>query len=366
MIGITNLRKIFHTDRGDVRAVDGVDLKIESDSFFALLGPSGCGKTTTLRCVAGLEKPDSGEIYLGDKTLFSAERRTSVPPHQREIGMVFQSYAIWPHMSVYDNVAFPLKVKRKGLSSSQVKEKVRESLALVRMEGMIDRPATQLSGGQQQRVALARALVQSPQALLLDEPLSNLDAKLRGEMRVEIKELVNKLKITALYVTHDQAEALSMASIIAVMLEGKVMQLGNPREIYLTPNSRYVADFIGETSFFEGVVIGEVAADGSSQLETPQGILSCFLREGIEKGTKVLLTVRPENIQVQKEKFAKQDNVMRGKVESESFLGEFYDCLVNIENKLVRVRVHPSLPISKGEQLYLRLPAEFCAVVPLD
>jgi iron(III) transport system ATP-binding protein len=333
MIGITNLRKIFHTDRGDVRAVDGVDLKIESDSFFALLGPSGCGKTTTLRCVAGLEKPDSGEIYLGDKTLFSAERRTSVPPHQREIGMVFQSYAIWPHMSVYDNVAFPLKVKRKGLSSSQVKEKVRESLALVRMEGMIDRPVTQLSGGQQQRVALARALVQSPQALLLDEPLT---------------------------------EALSMASIIAVMLEGKVMQLGNPREIYLTPNSRYVADFIGETSFFEGVVIGEVAADGSSQLETPQGILSCFLREGIEKGTKVLLTVRPENIQVQKEKFAKQDNVMRGKVESESFLGEFYDCLVNIENKLVRVRVHPSLPISKGEQLYLRLPAEFCAVVPLD
>ncbi len=220
MIRVSGLHKTYPVQHGDVhevRAVNGISFDVPTGSFFSLLGPSGCGKSTTLRCVAGLERPEAGEITIGDQVVFSLEKHIFVPPNKREIGMVYQSYAIWPHMNVFDNVAFPLQVKWKKPSSRDIKDRVREGLRLVGLEGFEDRRSTQLSGGQQQRVAVARALVQEPQALLMDEPLSNLDAKLREQMRVELAELLSRLNLTTLYVTHDQLEAFTLSQAIGVM-----------------------------------------------------------------------------------------------------------------------------------------------------
>src|SRR5688572_5053066 len=217
MIQCSQLGKYFETDRGRLRAVDEISFEVEKGTFFTLLGPSGCGKSTTLRSIAGLEEPDTGSIRIADALVFSSSEGIAVRPNKRDVGMVFQSYAIWPHMTVFENVALPLKASRKGLSRSQIREKVLSALATVQMDGLEDRPAPQLSGGQQQRLALARALVKEPKVMLLDEPLSNLDAKLREHMRLELGEILKRLEITTLYVTHDQAEALAMSHRIAVM-----------------------------------------------------------------------------------------------------------------------------------------------------
>ena len=229
MLQVTTLRKTFLTDRGDVRAVEDISFDVEDGRFFTLLGPSGCGKTTTLRCVAGLERPESGTIRLDDHTLSGSGH--FVPTHARDIGMVFQSYAIWPHLSVFENVAFPLRVSERAPSRAETRRLVEEALALVGLEGLEDRPAPQLSGGQQQRLALARALVRRPKLLLLDEPLSNLDAKLRERMRIELRQLQRRLGITTVYVTHDQGEALFLSHRIAVMQAGKIVQEGAPRDL---------------------------------------------------------------------------------------------------------------------------------------
>jgi iron(III) transport system ATP-binding protein len=254
MLSIENLQKVFKASGGtDVRAVDGVSISIASGSILTLLGPSGCGKTTTLRCLAGLERPDAGRIVIGDTTVFDSAKGIFVPPSDRGIGMVFQSYAIWPHMSVFENVAFPLRVARnRKYSAAEIKDKVARALEMVRLGGFERRSATQLSGGQQQRLALARGLVHEPKILLLDEPLSNLDAKLREQMRFELKRLQRSLRVTTVYVTHDQAEALALSDEIAVFNQGRIVQRGNPHDIYSHPTSRFVADFIGSANFLTG------------------------------------------------------------------------------------------------------------------
>src|ERR687895_403734 len=252
-----------------VHALDGVSFEVRPGELFTLLGPSGCGKTTTLRSVAGLERPDDGTITVGDRVLFDRARGVSVPSNARRLGMVFQSYAIWPHMTVFDNAAFPLEVlpRRRRPARAALEERVRTVLERVELADYAGRPATKLSGGQQQRLALARALVMEPQLLLLDEPLSNLDAKLRDAMRTELKRLQREFNLTTVYVTHDQSEALALSHEIAVMNDGFIVQVGTPRQIYEQPVNQFVADFVGQTNFVRGTVTA-VAGAGHCQVRT--------------------------------------------------------------------------------------------------
>src|SRR5579863_2603552 len=299
MIGIKNLSMTYRSAHGEHHAVKGVSLTIEDGQFYTLLGPSGCGKTTILRCVAGLERPDAGEITIGGDVVFSAERGIWVPPHNRNIGMVFQSYAIWPHMTVFDNVAFPLRHKKPKPGRAEIRDRVGKALALVHLAGLEDRPAPYLSGGQQQRLALARALVSEPRVLLLDEPLSNLDAKLREEMRLEIRQVVERLGVTTLFVTHEQIEALTMSDVMAVMNDGRIIQEGAPAEIYAKPKGAFVADFIGRSNFLKGTVVSVEGGDAPlAQIETPIGPIACRVASGTRAGDAVTVAVRPENVTV--------------------------------------------------------------------
>src|ERR1041384_1688244 len=292
MIRIDDLHVRYQTERGEVYAVRGIALAVKQGQFFTLLGPSGCGKTTTLRSVAGLEKPFRGEIVVGDQLVLSCRRNLVVPPYKRDIGMVFQSYAIWPHMNVFENVAFPLREMKKSLSGSDIRARVRKVLSLVQLHGLADRPAPFLSGGQQQRLALARAIVKEPRVLLLDEPLSNLDAKLREETRFELRELVKRLGITTLYVTHDQLEALTMSDTVAIMDQGRIVQQGTPVEIYQAPREKFVANFIGLTNFLDARVVGPGAA-GIGEVTTASGKLRCVLPDNIGAGENVIIVIRP-------------------------------------------------------------------------
>jgi len=272
---------------GDVRALDGVTVEIEAGELFFLLGPSGCGKTTLLRCIAGLEEPTEGSVHFGERDV------TGLPPHKREAAMVFQSYALWPHLTVGQNVAFGLEERK--VPKKEVRERVAEALALVQLDGYDSRSIDQMSGGQQQRVALARALVVRPRCLLLDEPLSNLDAQLRVEMRREIRRIVKDHSLTAVYVTHDQEEALAMADRMAILADGRVEQLGTPEEIYRQPRTARVASFIGETNLVEGTLLE--LRDGFAMVETEAGPLVGRVTDPDwtpEAGEKVILSVRPE------------------------------------------------------------------------
>ncbi len=279
-VRLVNVKKRF----GKYEALRGISIDIRDGELFFLLGPSGCGKTTTLRIIAGLYAPDEGEVYFGDKLV------NDVPPYRRNIGMVFQNYALWPHMKVYDNVAYGLKAR--GLPRDEIDRKVKWALDLVGLRGMEEKYPNQLSGGQQQRVALARALVVEPEVLLLDEPLSNLDAKLRARMRSELRLLQKELGITTVYVTHDQAEALSMADRIAVMNIGVVEQVGSPREVYRSPKTRFVADFIGEINFLEAHVS---CSGGVCEADTPLGRMR--LPGGSREG-RVTVAFRPESVRI--------------------------------------------------------------------
>jgi len=282
---------------GAVNAVDCVNFAIERGEIFTLLGPSGCGKTTTLRLVAGLEEPDGGNISIAGKSVADPARGFYLPPEKRHLGMVFQSYAIWPHLTVFENVAFPLRVRREANDS--VRRRVELALEIVGLGGFAERGATQLSGGQQQRVALARALVYEPEILLLDEPLSNLDAKLREQMRGEIRGLQKKLGLTILYVTHDQAEAMTLSDRIAVVNRGRFEQVGRPEEVYETPQSTFVAEFLGRTVSFEGKIIRDhdgVAVALSGALENHSLALPGL--DNFAMGAPVKITVRPEDIEI--------------------------------------------------------------------
>jgi spermidine/putrescine ABC transporter ATP-binding subunit len=274
----------------DVKAVDNIDLQVEEGKLFFLLGPSGCGKTTTLRMIAGFYKPERGDIYFDDRMM------TDVPPYRRNVGMVFQNYALWPHMTSYDNVIYGLKVRKVPVSERV--RRAREALDIVQMREFATRYPNQLSGGQQQRIALARAIVTQPDVLLLDEPLSNLDAKLRLETRQEIKRIQSELGTTSIYVTHDQEEALSMADSIAIMNEGRIEQIGSPREIYSKPTNSFVAGFIGETNFFEGEIRSMREGEDllTIRVSTGEEITAEVSHDGFSVGQEVLCSIRPENI----------------------------------------------------------------------
>jgi iron(III) transport system ATP-binding protein len=315
-IRIQQLTKRF----GTVTALQQLDLTIEPGELFFLLGPSGCGKTTLLRSLAGFYIPDEGRIFFGEEDV------TTLAPHKRNTGMMFQSYALWPHMSVAENVAFGLEERK--VPRPEIKRRVHEALESVRMGAYAERKPNQLSGGQQQRVALARALVIRPRCLLLDEPLSNLDAKLRLEMRSEIRRVCKEFKLTTVYVTHDQKEALSVSDRMAILDRGKILQVGSPREVYRRPINRVVADFIGETDFIAGTLVS--ANGGQAIVDTPIGRFEGVLGDAQAKpaaGSAVTLSVRPECWALSREAPAR--NAVRGKIGGAIYLGELaqYDLI---------------------------------------
>ena len=364
MIEVRALVKTFSDRRSDrVRAVDHVSFKVEDGRFYTLLGPSGCGKTTTLRCIAGLERPDSGEIEVSATKVYSSANGTFVPAYRRPIGMVFQSYAIWPHLTVFENVAFPLRVGKQRLSGAEVRKKVCHALEQVELGQLEERMATQLSGGQQQRLALARALVREPQVLLLDEPLSNLDAKLRERMRVELRELQRRLRITTLYVTHDQIEALSMSNVIAVMSAGVIVQEGAPREIYLHPKTQFVAQFIGSTNQLTGR-LKSINGEGVGSVSTDVGEITCGLMNDLSPGANVVVMVRPESIVLHRKKPSETANVVEGKVATVMFLGEYLDCAVELGKNLLQTHQPHSLQVRRGETMWVELPPAECMALP--
>ena len=361
-LAVELLVKTYVDQRERVRAVEEVSFVVEPGRFYTLLGPSGCGKTTTLRCVAGLERPDSGRIVIGGRVVNDTAARAFVPPHRRDIGMVFQSYAIWPHMNVFSNVAFPLRHAHTGIPRSEIAQRVRESLALVKLDGLEERMSTSLSGGQQQRLALARALVRRPKLLLLDEPLSNLDAKLREELRVELRTLQRTLGVTTLYVTHDQVEALAMSNRIAVMSQGRIVQEGGAREVYERPNSEFVARFVGTANFVNGTIVGP-GGDGMHVVETPMGRVETTCPDGVTAGETITLTIRPENMRVHASPPTATRNVLPGTVAEVMFLGEYLDCRVTVGSHLLLTRQHPTTRFRRGDAVHVEIPPELITVL---
>jgi len=367
MISVNDLVKIYRT--GNVRAVDEVSFVVNEGEFYTLLGPSGCGKTTTLRCIAGLERADGGTIAL-DETVVVSDR-IYVPPYRRDIGMVFQSYAVWPHMTVFENVAFPLKVGSKRPSARDTRERVDSALALVGLTGYEQRMATQLSGGQQQRLSLARAIVREPKVLLLDEPLSNLDARLRERMRGELTAIQRRLGVTTLFVTHDQIEALSMSDRIAVMDGGKIVQEGTPEQIYHEPVDEFVASFIGSTNLFMGTLAtlpahpgGTVGVDvdfGRIEVEDP----------GIEipVGTAVLAAIRPENVILHHAGSTtaprEGSNVVEAKIGLGLFTGTSVEYYIEVEDNLIQARANSRLKLKRGDPVRIELQPDDCRVFPV-
>jgi iron(III) transport system ATP-binding protein len=351
-----------------VFAVNDVSFEVKEGELFTLLGPSGCGKTTTLRAIAGLERPDSGKITVGDRVMFSAGvdgRNVNMPANRRGLGMVFQSYAIWPHMTVFDNVAFPLQVRNRQdrPSKKEIAERVERVLETMELSEQIGRQATKLSGGQQQRLALARALVIQPPLLLLDEPLSNLDAKLRESLRYELKRLQRELGITSIYVTHDQVEALALSTHIAVMRQGEVVQLGKPREVYMEPANRFVAEFIGTSNFIPGT-IGEATADHHS-VETAQGRLFLEPADKLPIGSEVVVSIRPEAVDLTTQSRPGAPNEWHGQVVTRAFLGDSVDHVVAVGKQEVRARTSPDVSIEPGTQVYLQLDPAKISLVPV-
>jgi len=333
-VELANVIKCFD----DVIAVNNVSLGIEDGEFFSLLGPSGCGKTTTLRMIAGFETPTEGEIYI------QGELMGLTPPFQRNTNMVFQSYALFPHMNVAENIGFGLEMKR--VPKEEITRRVEEALELVRLPGLGKRRPDQLSGGQQQRVALARALINRPGVLLLDEPLGSLDLKLRKEMQLELKDLQHRVGITFVYVTHDQEEALTMSDRIAVMDQGRALQVGTPVEIYERPVSRFVADFIGETNFLEGVVLKRDETYVVVELAGMAPVLAPSVEE-LAPGKRVTVAVRPEKITIQKEERRTENNCCQGTIETVVYIGTDTNYVVSLDSGItMRVReqnIAPSL-----------------------
>jgi iron(III) transport system ATP-binding protein len=363
MLTVKGLCTDYSGERGQaIRAADNVSFEVPEGKLFTLLGPSGCGKTTTLRSIAGLERPRVGEISVGGDVVYSSAKNLFVPPNQRGLGMVFQSYAIWPHMTVFENAAFPLRVGRKKYSGAALTERVTRVLKTVDLDEMAQREATKLSGGQQQRLALARALVMEPRLLLLDEPLSNLDAKLRERMRFELKRLQRELGITTVYVTHDQSEALALSHSIAVMNRGRIEQIGPPRDIYERPVNQFVADFVGTTNFLDGSVS---AADGAGfyRVRCELGELKAAAPEALKPGDKVVLSVRPEDIHLSEARPGGEGNIWQATVDQKVFLGEFVDFQVAVGERRLQSRAHPSLRTRVGDPIYMRIEPEKCVAL---
>jgi iron(III) transport system ATP-binding protein len=357
---VTDLHKSYGDRKNRVFAVDGISFELDEGEFYTLLGPSGCGKTTTLRCVAGLERTDAGQIVIDGCIVSSLRPNVFVPPDRRDIGMVYQSYAIWPHMTVFENVAFPLRASKRRMSSSEISRRVEAALAIVQLDGYAGRMAPQLSGGQQQRLALARAVVREPKLLLLDEPLSNLDARLRDHMRGELRDLQRRLGMTTIYVTHDQTEALAMSNRIALMDHGRIVQEGRPRELYQKPANQFVASFVGNTNLLDAEVVER--AGHNWLVRTAAGCLEVACPEGVRPGETVTVSVRPENITLYAELLS-SDNVLDGEVESFMFLGELAECWVKVAGDRLRVRQHPNRAFVHGQSVRVKIPYEACTVI---
>ncbi|MEJ0020232.1 MAG: ABC transporter ATP-binding protein [Acetobacteraceae bacterium] len=343
---------------GDVTAVDNIGFAIAPGELVTLLGPSGCGKTTTLRAVAGLETPSGGTIRLNDATVYSASERRNMPAEKRGVSMVFQSYAIWPHMTVFDNVAYGLRVRK--LPQAEVQQNVARVLDLVQMVPYADRPASKLSGGQQQRVAVARAIAFSPSVLLFDEPLSNLDAKLRAEMRVELRELQRRLEITSLYVTHDQEEALAISDRVIVMNGGTIEQIGSPEDIYNRPRSRFVADFVGSANLISGTVRGPGSngtlifdAEGGMQLEVVAADVS---RSGQD-------TVALRSSYVHLDRVPDSHNAVAGKIHRRMFHGDFIQYVVDWPAGQLIVRRPPTELYEEGSDVTVSFAPMHCVLL---
>lgn len=343
-----SVTKKFNTEAGAyVHALNDISLEVERGQFFVLVGDSGSGKTTLLRCIAGLEKPDKGRIQLRDKTVFSASDGIYVPPQERGVGMVFQSYAIWPHLTVYQNVALPLRRGRYRLPAGEIIKRVHDALSVVGLSGLDDRPAPNLSGGQQQRVALARAIAVSSDMLLMDEPLSNLDARLREEVRSQIKIIAKQFETTVIYVTHDQVEALALADRMALMRDGHILQEGTPEELYERSASRVIAEFFGPMNFFEGEVVGK------NLIKTEVGVLT--VSDEIRQSRKVLVGLRPEKIRLSVSGQG-DTNSFEGKIINRVFLGGRMVYEVEVKNIKLRVEAMTSYPV--GQSVATQLPAD--------
>jgi iron(III) transport system ATP-binding protein len=346
---------------GEVRAVDGVSFSVRRGEVVTLLGPSGCGKTTTLRTIAGLERPSSGVIRLDDRTVYSSAERRDVPTEQRGISMVFQSYAIWPHMTVFENVAYGLRVRRQD--RAQIAAGVRRALDLVQMQDLADRPASRLSGGQQQRVALARAIAFSPGVILFDEPLSNLDAKLRAEMRMELRELQQRLGITSVYVTHDQEEALAISDRVIVMSAGRIEQIGSPEEIYDRPRSRFVADFVGSANLIAGRVRGEVAADGTVAFEVAGGIMLQVAAPFGVGSADATVALRTAYIALSPPPSTNEANVVPGRIHRRMFHGDFIQYVVDWPPGQLIVRRPPTELFEEGSSVIVQVTPGRCVLL---
>jgi iron(III) transport system ATP-binding protein len=352
-IKLEDITKTF----GEVVAVEDVDINIEESELFTLLGPSGCGKTTLLRVIAGFYYPENGRVFFDDDNI------TKLPPYKRDTGMVFQNYAIWPHMKIFDNVAFGLRVRK--IPPKEIKSRVDEVLEMVRLGGFGDRTPFQLSGGQQQRVALARALVIKPKVLLLDEPLSNLDAKLRLEMRHELISIQKQFGTTTVYVTHDQEEALSISDRIAVMEFGHIQQIGTPREIYEEPQNLFVADFIGSCTFLMGTISS--TNGGQLAMKTPFGLelIGQSPKKGAKfaLGEKVFAAIRPEDFKVAKP--PGDVNLIPGKVRSVVFTGRYNDVRADIGGtNLIQAEVDASAILKRGDELTLYIKQSDTIILP--
>lgn len=334
---------------GKVRAIDHVSLTVKSGTLTTLLGPSGCGKTTTLNSIAGLDPIDEGVIRVGDFVLNDSKRGIALQPEERELGMVFQSYALWPHMKVYDNLAFGLKLKK--VSDAETKKRIKDTLELVGLSGMEDRYPFQLSGGQQQRVALARAVVAQPRLLLLDEPLSNLDAKVREQARFWLRDFQRRLGITTVYVTHDQAEALAISDMVAVMSNGKLLQYAPPRDVYEKPTSKFVADFIGVSSFLSGTIVER--AENRTRVKIASGAVLTSCRTA-PPGDQVSIAIRSERIRLVPIS-DQAPNTIPAKVASGVYLGSKWQYLVETQAGSIRVETMDAAP---GEQVRLAFAPE--------
>lgn len=344
---------------GDLVANDRVTLQIRRGELMTLLGPSGCGKTTALRCITGHNIPDEGRVFI------DGEDVTDVPTYKRELGMVFQNFALFPHMTVFDNVGFPLMIRR--MSKAERRERVVEALRLIRMEEYENHYPRQISGGQQQRVGLARALVYRPKVLLLDEPLSNLDAKLREEMRFEIRDLIDRLGITAVYVTHDQAEALALSDRVAVMNAGRLEQVGTPDEIYDFPQSRFVADFIGLSDFLAGTV-SALNRDEATAVVTVDGLeIHVIASPDMSPGGSVLLFIRPNDVELLLASHQSGTNIFDGVVDKMTYLGDRSDYRVIVGESLdLRVQTDGKVRFNEGESVKVYLPVSHCRVIVED
>jgi len=357
-IRISGLSKHYVSGGKTIKALDEVDLTIPARGIFTLLGPSGCGKTTLLRSIVGLEHPDRGEIAIGGEVVWS-DKGVYVPTERRGLGMVFQTYAIWPHMTVFDNVAYPLVTRKTP--KAEVRERVARTLRFVQLEGFESRPATRLSGGQQQRVALARALVAEPKVILFDEPLSNLDAKLREETRKELRSFLTELSITAVYVTHDRIEALALSDSIAVMNQGRIIEIGPPEKIYFDAEHRFVADFIGRANLLPATVAAQ--EEGRTVVDSALGRVACKAKPGLKPGDAATLCFRPEFIRLEAGQPAPGSNRFAGRVESLVFIGEAFEGEVRAGEAQLFVKAAPDLGLRQGDAVSVAVDPKHCLLL---